>query len=328
MLILARKIIKIRNANPMKIDFLKSGHPFLQLLFMIFIMLTSLLIFNFLGMLLAVPFFHVDIFNLASLTEDLHNPHNISLLKYLQFIQSISMFVIPPFLLLPFIGENGSRFFGMKIRAGAFAYLLVIVVMISLIPVNNFLADWNSRISFQGPLEGLGKMLRTMEQNADNLTKEFLKMDHLGNYLVNMLMIAIIPALGEEFTFRGIFQPLFIRWTKNIHVGIFLTGFIFSFFHFQFFGFFPRWLLGVLFGYLYYWSGTIWVPVLAHFINNGVAVTAYWIYGSEKVEEQVDRVGTSTNDFSLYIGIILVIISLYIFYLDQKRKKHSLTEKI
>ena len=190
-----------------------------------------------------------------------------------------------------------------------------------MIPVNNFLAQWNGNISFPRSLAGLEQTLRDLETNADALTNIFLKMDSFRAYVLNMFIIAIIPALGEELTFRGVFQPLFIRWTKNIHVGILVTGFIFSFFHFQFFGFFPRWLLGILFGYLYYWSGTIWVPVVAHFINNGLAVTAYWIAGSENVEK-LDQVGASANDMMLYLGMVMVIFSLIVFYRSNRLKQN------
>jgi len=304
----------------MKLHFLKYSHPFVQIIFMVFLMLASFLIFSFLSTLLAIPLFHVDIFNLAALMNDLENPKHVMVLKYLQFIQSLSLFVIPPFLFLLFYGERSSRFFGFNRSNNITSWLSVILMMFFLVPVNNFLAQWNSNISFPGSLAALENALRNMEQSADTLTKIFLKMNSPGAYLFNMLLIAIVPALGEELTFRGVFQPLFIRWSKNVHIGILITGFFFSFFHFQFFGFFPRWLLGVLFGYLYYWSGTIWVPMLAHFINNGMAVTAYWVMGSDKVEGNLDHIGASAGDLALYTGMLMVALSLYVFYKSQKHK--------
>ena len=319
MFILADKNIKIRLAGPMKMSFLKHTHPFLQILFMVFLMLASFLIFSFLGTLLAVPLFHVNLLNLANLMNDMGNPGNVRVLKYLQAVQSVSLFMVPPFLFIFFYGENSTRFFGFNRGATSYAWLAIVFMMFFLIPVNNFLAQWNGNISFPESLAGLEKVLRNMENKADNLTKIFLKMNGPESYIINMLIIAIIPALGEELTFRGIFQPLFIRWTKNIHAGILITGFFFSFFHFQFFGFFPRWLLGVLFGYLYYWSGTIWVPVLAHFINNGLAVTAYWIMGTGNVEK-LDQLGVSGQDLTLYAGLLVVALSLYVFYRNTQAK--------
>jgi len=305
----------------MNFQFLKSSTPFIQLIFMVFLMLAGFLIFSFLGFLIAMPLFHVNLFDLTSVMNNMENPANIRILKYLQFIQSVSLFVIPPFIFILLTGEKVSQYFGFKIKAGHLAYLFVIIIMLSLIPVNNFLANWNSQIRLPNALTGLEKTLRDMEQSADNLTRIFLKMDNTGAYMVNLVIIAVIPAIGEELSFRGVFQPLFIRWTRNVHVGIFLTGFFFSFFHFQFFGFFPRWLLGVLFGYIFYWSRTIWLPVFAHFLNNGIAVTAYWLYGSETVEKKIDTFGTSLQDMALYTGIILVVILMFAFYTDQKNRE-------
>ncbi len=302
----------------MKLDFLKYSHPFVQILFMVFLMLASLLIFSFVGTLLAIPLFHMNVTNVASLMNDLNNPAHIRVLKYLQLIQSLSLFLVPPFVFLLFYGEKSTSFYGFGRGTAPAAWISVVFIMVFLVPVNNFLAQWNGNLSFPESLAGLENILRNMEQSAENLTKLFLKMNSPGAYLFNMLLIAVIPALGEELTFRGVFQPLFIRWTKNVHAGILITGFLFSFFHFQFFGFVPRWLLGVLFGYMYYWSGTIWVPVLAHFINNGMAVTAYWIMGPEKVEQQLDHVGATGSDLTLYAGMVGVVLFLYLFYKSQQ----------
>ena len=84
--------------------------------------------------------------------------------------------------------------------------------------------------------------------------------------------MAILPAIGEELLFRGVFQRLLTEWTRNIHWGIILAALLFSFFHFEFYGFLPRFLLGVFFGYLFVWTSSIWVPILAHFTNNFIIV--------------------------------------------------------
>jgi membrane protease YdiL (CAAX protease family) len=96
-----------------------------------------------------------------------------------------------------------------------------------------------------------------------------------------MLMLAIIPALGEELIFRACFQKVLGRWTGNYHLAIWLSAIIFSSIHFQFYGFFPRMFLGALFGYLLVWSGSIWLPILAHFLNNGMAVVGAYVLQQE-----------------------------------------------
>ena len=106
------------------------------------------------------------------------------------------------------------------------------------------------------------------------------------------MLIAILPALGEELFFRGIVQRIFISWTKNPLLGIIIGAFLFSFMHLQFYGFIPRFYLGIIFGLIYFWSGSIWLPILAHFLNNAAAVIILFIYGHETVGKDIDTIGT------------------------------------
>jgi len=300
----------------MKESFFKGAHPFVQLVLLIFLMLAVFLIFSFLAVLLAVPLFHTGLTEIMSLTADVQDPRSIPLLKYLQLVQTFSLFILPPVIFVLLLREPLSRYFGMRIPVRAGLYLVTLVMVFALVPVNNFLSNWNQHIVFPKALSGLEQTLRSMEENADRLTKAFMEMHSWGAYLFNILLIAILPALGEELTFRGVIQPLFIRWTRNVHVGIILAGAIFSFFHFQFFGFIPRWLLGIIFGYLYYWSGTIWLPVAAHFFNNALAVTIYWIAGSEMVDQRYDQIGV--KDVYLLAGTVILVLCLAVIYRNRR----------
>ena len=147
-----------------------------------------------------------------------------------------------------------------------------------------------------------------MESFLDTLTTK--------GFITNIIMICILPAIGEEFLFRGIFQRLFIEWTKNVHIGILLGAFLFSFIHLQFFGFLPRLLLGIYFGYLFVWSRTIWLPVIAHFFNNAFAVVYYYISGSNIGKSEIENLGTSEGDFIfLALSVFLSITLISIIYL-------------
>jgi len=300
----------------MKDSFLKGAHPFVQLVFLIFLMLTLFLIFSFLAVLLAVPLFHTTLPEIMSAAGDVQDPRSIALLKYLQLVQSLSLFVIPPIIFVWLKKESLARYFGMRVPARTGLYLVTFIMVIALVPVNNFLSHWNQNMVLPKALSGLEQALRAMEESADRLTKAFMEMHSWGAYLFNILLIAVLPALGEEMTFRGVIQPLFIRWTRNVHAGIIITGAVFSFFHFQFFGFIPRWGLGILFGYLYYWSGTIWLPMAAHFFNNALAVTAYRIAGSEMVDQKYDQLGV--KDVYLLLGVLILAACLVIFYRNRK----------
>jgi membrane protease YdiL (CAAX protease family) len=96
--------------------------------------------------------------------------------------------------------------------------------------------------------------------------------------LLGFLVISLIAGLSEEFFFRKMLQPRIISLTGNHHAGIWITAFIFSAIHLQFFGLIPRMALGALFGYYFCWTGNIWLPVLAHALNNALTLTGLILY--------------------------------------------------
>jgi len=136
--------------------------------------------------------------------------------------------------------------------------------------------------------------MHDMETDAAGMLSEILKMNSIGDYIWTLVMVAVLPAIGEELVFRGIFQKQFAEWTKSPLLSIWLAAFVFSAIHMQFEGFLPRLVLGGILGHLYYWTKTLWVPIIIHFINNGVQVSVLYFSGidlsqidessSEKIE--------------------------------------------
>ncbi len=173
-------------------------------------------------------------------------------------------------------------------------------------------------MQFPDWLSGIENWMKEKEMSAQKLTVAFLKMDTISSLFLNIIMISILPSIGEELIFRGIFQRLFAEWTKNIHWGIVIAAFLFSAMHMQFYGFLPRMLLGILLGYLFYWSGSIWVPILGHFVNNTTAVIIYYFYADEMTKE-IENFGANQGSFIfLVLGIAIVTPLLYLFYKENK----------
>ena len=134
-------------------------------------------------------------------------------------------------------------------------------------------------------------------------------------------MIAILPALGEELMFRGVIQRILTNWTKNYHWGIWITAFLFSAMHMQFYGFLPRMALGAMFGYLLVWTGTMWVPILAHFVNNAMGVLGYYFIGKGVISKDVEEWGTGTEQLPLAIfSIAIVGFLLFLIYRGELHK--------
>ena len=119
--------------------------------------------------------------------------------------------------------------------------------------------------------------LKMASDQANNAIKALMKMPNIWAFIANLTLIAVLPALGEELLFRGIVQNQLMRRMAPLSA-ILLSGAVFSMLHFQMDGFFPRWILGIVLGWAYWRTGNFWVPVVMHFLNNGVQVSAQFLY--------------------------------------------------
>jgi uncharacterized protein len=298
--------------------------PPAKLLLLLLLVLFFMLMGSAVAVLLSIPIFGQDLSGIFSIIE---NPETINLgvVKFFQIIQSIFLFVIPALISAWLFSEDTFHYLEADNMTSPFTLVLVLASLFMAIPLLNFLALMNSRLDFPQWLNGLEGRIKAMEDSAGRLTELFLKSETFMDVTVNFLMIAILPALGEEFLFRGVLQKLFIVWTKNTHVGVILAAFTFSFIHFQFYGFVPRFLLGLYFGYLLVWSSSIWVPVAGHLINNGIAVIYYRFAAYPMGETAMDKIGTGKGEnYMLYISVFITALIIGLIYQHERRRKELL----
>ncbi len=264
---------------------------------------------------MAKTLFNIGIQDILNISDN----QNISFLKYLQIVQSVGLFIIPPFLIGYLFNRNSFSYLKLNIKPQTSLIIAVVVLMICAIPVINLFAEINARALDY--IFSPNNWMKNMEEVAMKTTEAFLKVDTTNGLLINIIIIAIIPAIGEELVFRGVFQKIFINWSKNIHFGVIFSAILFSAIHMQFYGFLPRFLMGLLFGYLFVWSGSIWLPIAAHFTNNAFAVIVSYFINIESLSKDIETVGM---DFSTIIyaivSIIIVSILLYLIFKKGKRK--------
>jgi membrane protease YdiL (CAAX protease family) len=223
------------------------------------------------------------------------------------------MFVIPALIYAKLQNRDWLGYLKI-IPVPAYLVLLTIVIMLAASPALEYTTLLNKGMKLPSFLKEVEAWMLQQELKMEFLTKKFIVMNSFSALLVNLLMLAIIPAFGEELIFRGGFQPIFTRWFRNYHVAIWLTAIIFSSIHFQFYGFFPRMFLGALFGYLFVWSGSLWLPILGHFLNNALAVfTAFW-YQQQGLS--IDKMFESepSSPALISISLIIFIVSIRYFY--------------
>jgi len=253
----------------------------------------------------------------------LDSPESVNFLKYFQVLQSVGLFVVPPFIIAWLYHEDILEYLYLNKNTRIQNYLLASLSLLLVIPFINFLGAINSQLSFPESLSGIEQWMRSMEDSAQVLVEKFMKVESLSGLLFNVFMIAVLPALGEELMFRGVVQKIFTNWTKNYHWGIWISAFLFSAMHMQFYGFLPRMALGAMFGYLLVWTGTMWIPILAHFVNNLMGVLGYFMINKGIINNDVEEWGTAPDQIPVVVvSILFVGFLLFLIY----RSNHQETK--
>jgi uncharacterized protein len=224
--------------------------------------LGVLLLVYFLPQLILVGFSQV----LLGGKMDFTNPDNIVTLKWIQALSSIVLFLVPA-LLYAVISFRGRYFYflGFKNAEKTSMYVLGVGCMLLAFPLVFWLGDINQRIPMPASVI-------EMEKQAAKQMEAFLKINSTADIIINVVVIALLPAICEEAFFRGAMQRVIIHLTRRPWAGIIVTAALFSALHFQFQGFLPRMFLGVVLGALYWFSGSLWTSIVAHFITNAVQV--------------------------------------------------------
>ncbi len=266
----------------------------------------------------------VDMMSSPDILSQTDDPAVLSSLKLIQTIGTgIGMFVIPGFILGYLFSNDTFGYLNLRKGVSGFQVVLILTLLIVAVPLVNFLIAFNENMQLPQFLSSLEEWMRQSEAAAQDLTVAFLDMHSVTDLLFNLFMMAVLPALGEELIFRGIIQRLFKELTGNIHIAIILAAIIFSAFHMQFYGFIPRMLLGVLFGYLLYWTGSLWLPIIAHFVNNALAVTLAWLNRDMALPFDQDTIGTGEGEWKLVV-VSLILTSMIIVMIRRSTLLNSM----
>ncbi len=235
--------------------------------------------------------------------------NNMVVMKWLQLIQTAFTFVLPAFLLAHFVGQGVSYLKFTPIRS-SLMWLGVILLMPLALPAVNWLKSLNDMVVLPHFMSGVELWMQQMEHQSELLTEKFLSVSSYSALALNLLVMAAIPALGEELFFRGILQTV-LGEKLNRHLAVWITAFIFSAIHLQFYGFLPRFLLGAALGYLFLFSGSIWASIVAHFINNALAVLLFFLTFNGYLTFDMDALGTQNTWWLGFLSLTLVCLLFY-----------------
>ena len=189
---------------------------------------------------------------------------------------------------------------------------LTVLISISFMVINSATIAWNLNLDF-GNSEW-AEWAKRSEEQLKILTEHLLNFTSTSHFILAIIVVAVIPAIGEELLFRGLIQNFFTKAFSNHHVSIWLTGFIFAAIHMQFFGVLPRMFLGVLFGYLYHWSGKLSTAMIGHLVNNGLGVIALFVAQKGIVEVTPEQMEQSAPWPAVLLFTVITILLMRTFY--------------
>ena len=219
-----------------------------------------------------------------------------------QVISQVFGFMLPPILYVMLVKEKPFDYLGFK-KLQPWS-LLGVVAIFTIIPFLAMVTEWNDNISLPESMAVLEQKLRYIQELANETTEKFMTE---GSLFSGLLIVAALAAISEELLFRSVIQKAMIKICKNAHIGIILTAIVFSAFHGDFFGFFPRFILGLMLGYMFYLSGSIFPSMLMHFVNNGTIVMLYYLNNKEIINVDIETFGLTDNVLVIAMSLITTV---------------------
>lgn len=250
---------------------------------------------------------------------DLANPAYKTYMRGMILIQFLFLFTIPVLLFAKFSDPKPANYLGLKPPGSAIYWFWGIVLIIVAYPFVEYIALVNQKMA------GGDGWMKEMEEEAMRQVK-FMLQDRTPLELAkNLFFIAVFAGVGEELFFRGILQRMFIRTTGSAWAGIIITAIIFSALHFQFFGFLPRMFLGVLLGAIYWFSGSLWVAILAHFLYDAFVIIL--VYFNPQMLENTSATLIQGREIALLMGaMVSLAVTFVLLYRMQKKSVTSFEE--
>ena len=284
--------------------------PWYYLIILVVLFFAGMFVGQFLGLAISILVYDIKLSEVSTLLSLPFTEEKRATLLLLQGLGALGGFIIAGIVYLAIVECIPlSRIFNLK-NFNLWAGILAVIIVVSFMFVNTIFIEWNMNITFPDFMRGFENWAREKEEELSMVTEFLTEFSSTKQFIVVFIVVAILPAMGEELIFRGILQNKFFIYFKNIHVAILLSAILFSGFHLQFYGFIPRLFLGILFGYIYYWSGNLWYPILGHFINNGFTLVLIYLYQTGHINLNIEN----QEAYPLNIILIFSVITIYMLF--------------
>lgn len=294
--------------------FLSSLSPFGKLLLLIGIVFLFAVTFSVAGLVAGIIFFNTSFSELANFIANPNTPTAASFLKLFQVINQIGVFILPSVFFAYLVSSSSFKYLSINKIPKLISILVGGLIIYTVLPFNSYLDELNRQISLPDFLSGVERWMIEKESQARELTEMFLNTRTITGLLITIIIVAVIPAIGEELLFRGLLLKLFSNLFRNIHVGVVLSAILFSAIHLQFYGFLPRMVLGIILGYLFVFTGNLWVPIFVHFLNNASSAIVYYLHYNDYINIPMEDFGSSSNIVYIIGSFLITIWLMTIIY--------------
>ena len=297
----------------------QTPHPFQSLLRLILMVIGFGILSQIIAILIIASYYTYtrQVFSLESLMNGSANE-----MRFMLLMSSLGSFVVPAYLMNTREGY-GITYFKLKKWPSGMQFGYIFLAMLSFMPLMSLIGHWNESLQLPDNMQSLQRWMERSEKESGDLIKGIIMDSSISGFLYNIVVLALIPAIGEELLFRGILQKIIGRWLSNQHVVIWLVAIIFSAIHLQFFGFVPRMLLGAFFGYLYVWSKNIILSIFGHFVNNaGATIGAFYYMRQGKSYDELNAF--ELQSWWIYlVAFIFTLIFVFLFYRSTQKENNG-----
>lgn len=293
---------------------LKTRPAGIQFLILICIALASFFIIGILSTVALSNMTGISIDTMSDSSKwDVNDNGLLTTIRGMQVIQFVCLFLLPTFICARLFSTNTKQYLGLKQPSNIFYYLVGVTVLLLAIPMTNFLGELNRNVQFPS---GIAQWLKEQEAEAAKTIRVLLSKHTIKDLLLNLVCIAGLAAVGEELLFRGIAQRLLIKMFKNHWIGIIVAAFLFSAMHLQFYGFLPRFVLGILLGVVYWYSGSLWTAMLAHFIYDAALIILAYNNPAMLMDENT----VAISNLALMAAVSFVLVVLLVMWMKKQTR--------
>lgn len=240
--------------------FFRNAKPFSQLVGLLFMLVAGFMLST--ALVLLMP-------------REMVTPSDIRLQLVAQCLSQMLIFLLPALAFAWFYKDGPVQYMRLEQPNNKWVMALVgVVIFILMLPLNDWLSWWNRQLDFGRA----STILHEYADKAQEMLDKMLSLTGAGDLVLQLFVVALIPAICEEVFFRGTLQQILRDWFGNQHVAVVVTALVFSLAHGDIYGLVPRFVLGLLLGYFFFLSGSMLVNIAAHFANNAFCVVMYYLF--------------------------------------------------